>query len=940
MTEAIALDAIDPKMRAQHYRDLAQWYHNLGANLAPLGNDKRPVQVGVWQGKLKHFPWKDYQTSQQGERIWQAIRSEKYWIDVHGVAVICGFGGWVNLDIDSVAKDDPSQPPVPREIAVRFLRVLGLPQDYPWLCATPTGGWHIFLRAKSLTLSNDKGRLDQLMPDEPTVAHVELRWEGHYVALPGTLHPNGGTYKFAHMQPTAAPDWIDGALLLDAYESLTQPRPEKPKPAPRTPVRSSASTSHSAYVAKAVDDECERVAKAGQGARNDTLNSASFALGTLVGAGVLAQGEAEDRLLAAALSCGLTEGEALATIASGIDAGKQQPRELPESAMRTTSEEDWIPDLFAAEVPDHWGADSVVRIEEPPKHLTWPYAIVGNRLVLQSFDKNLDIVSKPISDFQAVSVEEIIEEEGGKVFVLEGQAVRGGFFRVEVPAEQFGDDRTLRKVLSAAAGSLDGVYAKMGEHLRPAIQKCSPSNILRTQRFRRTGWADGRFLLPGRAHPNLTLTLDSRKLPYGFTDEGDLEAGLSALDHLLRSVGPEYTTPVLSQLLLAPLRRCVPKFMARPGLFVEGRTGSFKTTVVQTAMCLYGPRFLQDDALLKWGEGATRNAILSIAAFVQDLPLLVDNYKPNTGEGPKAFTNLVHNISEGTDRVRLDARAELRPSRALHCLPIYTGEDIPDNDSATLARLLLVRFPRQDGSYNAHLAAAHEAAEHLQSVGAAWLDWLEVEQNRKEAARVAQSMWADRYDFWRQIVLGAQSNVANAPRIITNLVMHDIGFYIAGLCPALHPITADYAVHHNGALQVIATSMASRTTEAVDASHFLSALRELLTSGACVLMNRQPPQEPKPDERDRMIGWRDDNGIYLLPELAVAAARRLLGTGSIPVSPQALYSQLEGLGAIAEKGSGQVTKLLKTAGKVTRVLHLKTETISGQESVNADDVGL
>lgn len=939
MNTATATNKEADRSRIAAMRALAQWYHDLRPdppNLAPLGNDKRPVITGVADnGRPWRFRWEEWQTTRQTDTLWQGIRGKAYWSECFGVAIINGFNGWACIDIDSRAKDDASFPPIPRSVVDGFLAALELPADYPWVVQSPTGGWHIYVIVNALDI--DKGKLDRLHT-HPAVEHVELRYTGHYTALPGSLHPNGKEYMWAGERPTQTPAHIEGALLLAAYLDLTH---EKPKPAsPARTVSPAASSSHTAYVAKAVAEESARVSSAAAGTRNDTINTAAFSLGTLVGAGVLSDSQAESALLSAALSCGLTEGEALSTIQSGMDAGKKEPRQIPESTQRDTSDD--LPDLFAAEIPDHWGDDDTFVTEQPP-HVTWPYAIEGNRLTYQSLDKGGEVTSKPIADFYAVSVEEIQEEDAGKVFVLEGKAVRGGTFRVEVPADQFGDDRALRKLIAAAAGSLDGVYARMGEHLRPAIQKCSPSIITRTHRYRRTGWANDRFLLPGRVHAGVILALDSRKLPYGFTDEAtSLDAGIEALRNLLDSVGPQYTAPILSQLLLAPLRRCVPKFGARPGLFIEGRTGSFKTTVVQVAMCLYGPHFLHDDALLKWGEGATRNAILSIAATAADLPILIDNYKPNTGEGSKAFTNLVHNISEGTDKVRLDVRSELRPTRALNCLPIYTGEDIPDNDSATLARLLLVRFPQQKGTYNEPLAAAHEHAEHLQAVGGAWLDWLEEPDNQKQASQLAQATWAATYEKWRLMVLGAKSNVANAPRIITNLAMHDLTWRIASLCPALAPLLGDYAIHHDGALQTIATAMATRTTEAVDASHFLSALRELLTSGAAVLMDRKTNQEPLAHERDRMIGWFDENGVYLLPELAVAAARRLLGNGSIPVSAQALYSQLDGLGAIADKGKDKTAKVIKVQGKTKRVLHLKESALSAEDDVQvtADDLGI
>ena len=63
-----------------------------------------------------------------------------------------------------------------------------------------------------------------------------------------------------------------------------------------------------------------------------------------------------------------------------------------------------------------------------------------------------------------------------------------------------------------------------------------------------------------------------------------------------------------------------------------------------------------------------------------------------------------------------------------------------------------------------------------------------------------------------------------------------------------------------------------------------------------------------------MIGWKDEQGVYLLSRvLAVAAAIACWGRG-IPVSNQA-FSQLEGLGAIADKGKDHTAKVIKVGQK-------------------------
>lgn len=183
--------------RMKEMRDLAKQYHAMGFNIVPLGDDKRPVKTGIApSGKPWRFHWDEWQTTRQTQEDLNRIVRFPWWKDVYGIAAVNGFAGALCLDMDSKHKDDAALPPIPRAVAERWLEEFGLPVDYPWLVASPGGGWHAWMRTDDIAL--EKGKLDRLFPDEPTVAHIELRWFGHYTALPGSLHPLGGTYAFAN----------------------------------------------------------------------------------------------------------------------------------------------------------------------------------------------------------------------------------------------------------------------------------------------------------------------------------------------------------------------------------------------------------------------------------------------------------------------------------------------------------------------------------------------------------------------------------------------------------------------------------------------------------------------------------------------------------------------------------------------------------------------
>ncbi|GAA2522011.1 bifunctional DNA primase/polymerase [Winogradskya humida] len=79
------------------------------------------------------------------------------------------------------------------------------------------------------------------------------------------------------------------------------------------------------YAAVAVAAETDRVARAPVGTRNDTLNRAAFALGRLVGAGLLDAATVVRDLTAAAAWSGLGQAETMRTIRSGLSAGRRTP---------------------------------------------------------------------------------------------------------------------------------------------------------------------------------------------------------------------------------------------------------------------------------------------------------------------------------------------------------------------------------------------------------------------------------------------------------------------------------------------------------------------------------------------------------------------------------------------------------------------------------------
>lgn len=83
-----------------------------------------------------------------------------------------------------------------------------------------------------------------------------------------------------------------------------------------------------AFAERIIAEELNTLQATMNGSRNHQTNRCAYVLGQFVGSGHLSEAEAERMTLAAALATGLPEGEALRTIASGLKAGKNNPKEL------------------------------------------------------------------------------------------------------------------------------------------------------------------------------------------------------------------------------------------------------------------------------------------------------------------------------------------------------------------------------------------------------------------------------------------------------------------------------------------------------------------------------------------------------------------------------------------------------------------------------------
>ena len=181
-------------------------------------------------------------------------------------------------------------------------------------------GWHLWFKALAdVEVRNSASRV---------APNIDVRGVGGYVVAPGssvtaTDGKPGGSYRWARSSsPGRAeiPGWL---LPLMQPPTLAAPSPTS-GPIPEVGDR---------YVDAAVRGEVTRVTSAVVGTRNWSLRSASYALGRLVGAGVLPHDHATAHLCAAGEAAGLGALEVGRTVARGLRDGALDPRQIQRRAV-------------------------------------------------------------------------------------------------------------------------------------------------------------------------------------------------------------------------------------------------------------------------------------------------------------------------------------------------------------------------------------------------------------------------------------------------------------------------------------------------------------------------------------------------------------------------------------------------------------------------------
>ncbi|MEV6880200.1 bifunctional DNA primase/polymerase [Amycolatopsis sp. NPDC051128] len=227
----------------------------------------------------------------------------------YNVAVFPGKSGLHVVDCDVRKPGEPDGPDGWAELTELAGR-RGGPLPETWTTTTPSTGRQLWYAVPpGCRLASTVGHI---------AAHVDTRGWGGYALAPGSVRDDGAYELSDDTDPVPLPGWLVQANV-ERRSTAVSGRAETAVAMP------------DAFAAKAVREECDRIARTPykQG-RNKVLSTAAYALGQLVGAGVLEETYARVQLRAAVATWNTPESAVKddGVIETSLAAGIANPRRI------------------------------------------------------------------------------------------------------------------------------------------------------------------------------------------------------------------------------------------------------------------------------------------------------------------------------------------------------------------------------------------------------------------------------------------------------------------------------------------------------------------------------------------------------------------------------------------------------------------------------------
>ncbi len=569
------------------------------------------------------------------------------------------------------------------------------------------------------------------------------------------------------------------------------------------------------------------------------------------------------------------------------------------------------------------------------------------------------VIPVMLATFEAEITEEVTLDDGTErtlIWLVQVTARDGRTGKVRITPDQLGRPQAwAARAAGTSALVMPGQW--VADHLRVAVQ--SRSQPQRRTIYAHTGWrelgghrayltASGAMNADG-LDPSVTVnlgTLSGYELPPE-TGQASLQEAVQAGLGLFDLAPDTVMVPVLAAAWRAPL-----PIPADCGVWLYGRTGSFKTELTALAQQHYGRSM--DAKHLPGHWTATGNALVTQANMLDAALFVVDDYSPDaTAADARRRADAADRLLRGTanraGRARLRPDGTLRPDRVPRAQVLTSAEDTPPPVESLIARTLIIDVAPGAVDVSMLTDAQARAADGVYATAMAGYI-------RHLAAR-----WDDDPALPEHLVavrdeLRAQARAdGQHPRTSGNVASLALGC-LEWLAYARQAGAVDEDEQQElwqrcrKALEAAGAEQDRYLHDGDPVRLYLRALRALIASGRAHLADAtmrggMPAEaarwgwaeglavgEPLWRPQGELIGWVVGDDVYLQPDAAYRAARQWAdAAGSrLGVSERTLHRDLRDRGLLATTDGPHLTVRRDLSGqRQRRVLHLSTRTIGG-----------
>jgi hypothetical protein len=543
-------------------------------------------------------------------------------------------------------------------------------------------------------------------------------------------------------------------------------------------------------------------------------------------------------------------------------------------------------------------------------------------------------IQKIIASWQARVLERVnrLDDDGKRERVARVEVEgRGHQETLDVPSELFGDPNALQRFFAANAGETFTVRAGMSKHLTPAILALSGSYPVR-ETYRFMGWTqlEGRwvYLTPtdcitakGKLSDPPEVELSTRLRDYGVQacTWNDARGAFDAMT----AVFPSDIAPACIAFAMLPvLQRFFPPSAMRPALHLAGTYGSGKSELAALMSSLYG-RFDRDSPPAQWGD--TINTVEALGHPLTDALYWVDDYKHIYAD-ERTYTRFLQSYSREMGRGRLTREAKLREERPCRGLILSTGETTIEGEASVLSRMLVIDVPPwEHRDPNGEKLLAADALRHLlPGFTAHFVSWLAKQLEAGTLQDDITNRYLSNIDGYRaKLRSKVKGSRASTGRLVGNWAVLATVYQL--LSRFVDEIDGDYMLPdwQDSIVETVQIVREERASEV-----FLNVLGQLLASGEAMLAeDRQNPIEPPPGTT--IVGYRDEQFIHLLPEVAYRAVNKVHAL-KFPVGAIGSLLKEEGW-LVTTEGSRHLTVKVSVRGARVRMWRLKAATLHTDE---------